>query len=236
MDSINAIKGYGKVNPIEDETSPSYPKKTTQKRGFTIAISLILISTLVIGTIIVALTHNKSTTQPPPDPIKTVCSVTQNPNSCFTSISSLKASPPQNDPELIFALSLQLAVNELTNLSSLPKTLISKSNDPGTESALRDCANLFDDALSQLNNSVALVVVGSGKEILTDEKIGDLKTWISGAMTDEETCLDGLEEMGSAVTNEVREKMNKSKEYMSNSLAILANINLLLVKFGIPMH
>jgi len=90
--------------------------------------------------------------------------------------------------------------------------------------------------VSRLGDSVRAVEVGAGERVLDEGKIGDLMTWISGAMTYQETCLDGLEEMGSTVLGEVRVKVQKSKEYLSNSLAILANMQSLLQKFHLTMH
>ena len=75
--------------------------------------------------------------------------------------------------------------------------------------------------------------VGPKEKMLTEENVGDLKTWIRGAMTNLETCVDGLEEMGSTVLDEVKAKVQKSKEYLSNSLAILANIQTVLEKFHV---
>lgn len=121
-------------------------------------------------------------------------------------------------------------------MSVLPKALISKSNEANTVSALRDCASLFDDAVSQLNNSVASVGGGPKKEVLTEAKIADVNSWISAAMTDQDTCLEGLEEMESSVLDEVKSKVQMSKECMSNSLAILANMHSLLDKFGQTQH
>ena len=97
--------------------------------------------------------------------------------------------------------------------------------------------NLFDDALSRLNDSVSAMKVGSGKElVLTKEKISDIQTWISAAMTDQDTCNDGLEEMGSTVADKVKSQVQSCKESISNSLAIVANMQNLLQKFGLTMH
>lgn len=222
MESLNIIHGYGKVNPIEEHHT--IRPIQTQNPRITIAISLILLLSIIIGSLLGALIH-ESTTEPPDSPsvsIRSVCSVTQHPDSCFTSISSLKTNP-QNDPQLIFSLSLQLGANELANLS--------RSHYSRTDSALRDCDELFDDAQSQLNNSVVSMRLG-----LTEERIGDMNAWISAGMTDLETCLDRLEEMGSMALDEMRVKVQRPKEYMSNSQAILANIHQLHAKFDLKIH
>ena len=79
-------------------------------------------------------------------------------------------------------------------------------------------------------------VCSGGEKVLTETKIGDLQMWISAAMTDQEMCLDGLEEIGSTALDEVKTKMKKSQKYTSNCLAILANIHTLLCNFNMSLH
>ncbi|KAH7550323.1 hypothetical protein JRO89_XS13G0171300 [Xanthoceras sorbifolium] len=254
MDSINIIKGYNKVDQTHEKQPPipSQPHKSsttvTKKRPSTAAtVATILFLIVLTGLMLAALIH-ESTTEPPEsssfssnsaESIKTVCGVTQYPDSCFTSISSLNSSisssdnnPNKPDPETIFKLSLRVSIDELANVSSLFKSL----NDLHSEAALRDCTSQFEDALGRVKDSLSEMEVGPGEKILTERKVNDIQTWISGAMTDQGTCLDGLEEMGSAALDEVKAKLKKSKEFLSNSLAIIAKIHTLLDKFGLPMH
>ncbi|KAI3672424.1 hypothetical protein L6452_38512 [Arctium lappa] len=249
-ESINFVNGYGKVNPSDDETTslPAQSPPSNRRKSIAVIVSLLFFVAIVAATIGATVVHHRrskpsesqSSSVKTTDSIKAVCAVTPHPESCFTEISSIDSDNNAVDPEIIFNLTLRLAVNELSNISSLPKTLISRSNDLRTGSALRDCATLFDDALSQLRQSVESMRVGTpaGEEkvVLTEGKLGDLKTWISAAMTDQETCVDGLEEMGSTAVDEVKMRVQRSNEYMSNSLAILANIETLLDKFGLHLH
>ncbi|KAK1435803.1 hypothetical protein QVD17_01572 [Tagetes erecta] len=239
-ESVNFVNGYNKVEPNDDESSVIPCQSPSPKRRRTVAAIITLtLFAIIIGAIISAALVHRSHTNPPESKqsstiksiksIKAVCAVTQHPESCFTDISSIN-SGRFVDPEMIFNLTVQLATNELTNISSLPKTLISKSNDLRTGTALRDCASLFDDALSQMSRSVESMTV------LTEEKMADLKTWISAAMTDLETCVDGLEEMGSTDVDEVKMKMQRSIELMSDCLAILANLDAILDRFGLHLH
>lgn len=102
------------------------------------------------------------------------------------------------------------------------------NSDPAT----RDCVGQLEDALSRLNDSVSAM----GEKALSQAKVNDIQTWISSAVTDQETCLDGLEEMGSTAVDKVKSKMKRSMEYTSNSLAIVANFKAILDKFHIPLH
>ncbi|KAM1340352.1 pectinesterase 1-like [Malus sylvestris] len=237
MESINHLKGYGKVNP-ETLENPEPPKP--QKRiSSAVAISAVICLTLVITLAIAALIHESTTessdeSQPQSlsnsaeSTIKTVCNVTRYPDSCFRSISALNRSP-NPDPEAIFKLSLEISAAEISRLLALFKTV---NSDPATQ----DCVSQLEEAISRVNDSASAMRVDPGEKALTGDKVKDIQTWISSAVTDQETCLDGLEEMGSTAVEAVKSEMNKSKEYSSNSLAIVANFKGILDKFNIPLH
>ncbi|KAL8457409.1 hypothetical protein ACS0TY_035315 [Phlomoides rotata] len=234
MESSNFFKGYDKVNPSEHHRISQQ-----NRRRRIIAISLAVFVTLFIGSLVAALVHRSATESEESESessqlasnsaesLKTVCAVTRYPDSCFSSISPLN-SPPSNNPFHFFNLSLHASINEVSSL----KNLLTESK---AEPAMKDCAELFDDAASQLGRSAESICAGRGEKVLTEMKISDLQTWISAAMTDQETCLDGLAEMGSTALIGSKMKVQKSQEYMSNTLAILNNIKSLLKKFGLTM-
>ncbi|KAF6139865.1 hypothetical protein GIB67_009712 [Kingdonia uniflora] len=236
MDSINSFKGYGKVSEEEERAF----RLKTRKRYTVIAVSAILLISLVIGVIVGTLIHkNKnesSSNQPSTSPvqsIKAVCSVTLYPDSCFASLSELKMTNQTTtmDPKSLFKFSMQVAVKELTKLTALPDTLIASVKDDAVKAALVDCKTLFDDAIDELNLSISS---------MGDFKIEDLRTMLSSAVTDQETCLDGLDETTSANTSyilsEMRSAMKNSSEFTSNSLAIVAKIFTILDDFNLPIH
>ncbi|XP_071703256.1 pectinesterase 1-like [Rutidosis leptorrhynchoides] len=245
-ESVNFVNGYGKIDPTDDEITPVPFESPAPKRRRTVAVIVtLLLFAVIIGSILTAGVVNTPNSKPSDSnsksiksskSIKAVCAVTQHPDSCFTDVSTID-SGNFIDPEMIFNLTLQLAVTELVNISSLPKTLISQSTDLRSGSALRDCVSLFDDAVSQLSQSIDAMSGGEKKKpLLTKEKLADLNTWISAAMTDQETCVDGLEEMRSTAVDEVKMKIKKSSDYMSNSLAILDNLEKILAEFGRHLH
>ncbi|EYU35849.1 hypothetical protein ABFS82_09G037500 [Erythranthe guttata] len=238
MDSINVFKGYGKVSL--EQPNPPPPNHLHRRRRFIVA-SLAVFLTLAIGSLIAVLICESATESDKPEPssqlasnsaasLKIVCAVTRYPETCFSAISPLN-SPPSNSPLRFFNLSLHAGAAQVSSLISL-------ANETKAEAAVKDCAELFDDAASQLARSAESISVGSsssGEKVLTEMRISDLQTWISAAMTDQETCVDGLEEMGSTAVDEFKVRVQKSQEYMSNSLAILNNIHSLFAKFGLTM-
>ncbi|XP_004137577.1 pectinesterase 3 [Cucumis sativus] len=252
MDQINALKGYGKLTHLNldlEHQIPPPPSKPNSKfptnhnfsllLRFAAAISALLLTALIISLIVGVYIHNstpdnKSSSNNAAHTISIVCNVTRYPNSCFTSIFSLNSSP-QPDPELILNLSLQVSLNELSNMSRWLKS-VGGEGDGGAAAALKDCQSQIEDAISQVNDSVAEMRGGSGEKTLTESKIGNIQTWMSSAMTNEESCLEGVEEMDATSFEEVKRRMKKSIEYVSNSLAIVANIHVILDKFNMPLH
>lgn len=247
MDPVKAFKGYGKVedqSDVENQTASRSNFNQKQKKPFkiTAAIIGILLLSLTVGLFIQALSHESSSEEElehreSPSSlasIKAVCNFTRFPDSCFASIASAPLEIKFNtvncsDPVAIFKLSLLASINELSKLSAFLKTQASNSN--GAD-AVRDCVSQNQDSLNQLNDSVSVLLdVGPAGKGFTDKKINDIQTWISAALTYEDTCLDGLEESGSSVFGAVKSKMQKSKEYISNSLAIVANMNTILNMF-----
>lgn len=240
MDTIKSFKGYGKVDPQEEQAF----RRKTRKRLFILIISSIILVAVIIAAVTGTLIHrrNNSTSaavpsSTPTSAIKAVCSVTQYPDSCFSTIQSLDTSHSVTDPEDIFNLSLHVALNEISKISSFPRSIISKTNDAKTKAALEVCQTMIDDSMDRLNESISSMDVNQGEKILSVKKIGDLKTWLSASLTDHETCLDALQEANSTVVlNEVTNIIQNSTKFASNSLAIVAKILGLLGDFNLPVH
>ncbi|KAK7281714.1 hypothetical protein RIF29_09945 [Crotalaria pallida] len=241
MDSLKMFKGYGKVvednnNHLEDQQQqqqkPPHHKFSKSLIIATVSIFAILFLILTLATQIHH-TNNTHTDSPnsattPSSIIKAICNVTRYPDSCISSISSSPFSQPPTDPEAILNISLRVSLKELTNLSSSLNTFM---DDQGP--AFADCKDQINDAVSQLNDSVSALSDG---KVLSEGKIRDIQTWVSAAATDQQTCLDGLEEMGSSVVDQVKRKLQRSSEYISNSLAIVAHMRILLDQFNVPLH
>ncbi|XP_030464038.2 pectinesterase 3-like [Syzygium oleosum] len=246
MDSMKSFKGYGKVDEAEEQAF----RKRTRRRLLILAASAALLLAVVAAAVAGALVHRRSgsghddggSAAPAPEltpaaTLKAVCSVTQYPDSCFSSISAAETANV-TDPEQLFKLSLAVAMGELQKLPGYADRLASKvdAGDARDRAALAVCAGVFGDAVDRLNDSIASLEVGAGDSILSSAKINDMKTWLSAAITDQETCLDSLQEINSTLIDDVRAAMENSTEFVSNSLAIVTRIISLLADFKIPIH
>ena len=183
MDSINFIKGYGKVQDLELQHQSPNPNTNTQKKPLVTAISIlaILFLSLTLGAMFGVLVH-MATSDPLDLPslsssnsvehdtnsvIKAVCNVTRYPDSCFSSITSSCSSPQKfTDPEAIFKLSLRVAIAELSNFKN---TMISNSNQGA---AFANCQSQIKDTVSRLNDPMVEMEVRDRGERVRNERQG----------------------------------------------------------------
>ncbi|RDX95900.1 Pectinesterase 3, partial [Mucuna pruriens] len=221
MDSLKMFKGYGKVEHDQQHLEAQQHPNSKSSKPFIVTISIfaILFLTFTLSIAIASLIrHTNAESQQllnSAESIRLVCNVTRFPNACLAAIPpSLNAT----DPEAILILSLRASLHALSTFASSLRT----ANGPRS---LADCRDQMDDALSRLNDSLSVAAS------LTDAKVADVQTWVSAALTYQQTCLDGLEEAGDvAAAEETKKLMKTSNEYISNSLAIVANIRNLLGK------
>ncbi|CAK9179822.1 unnamed protein product [Ilex paraguariensis] len=241
MDTIKSFKGYGKVNEIEEQGF----RRNTRKRLIILIVSSVILVAVIIGAVVGTVLHKRnrngsdevpSTPTSPAAALKAVCSQTQYPESCFNSIKTVETSDSTTDPEEFFKISLQVVLNSLSELSTLSEEWVNKTNDAKLKAAFDVCQTAFDDAVDRLSDSISYMNVSDGQKILSVAKINDLKTWLSTTITDQQTCLDALEEVNSTLPEEWKGPMNNSTEFASNSLAIVAKILGILSDFNIPIH
>ncbi|KAL0341786.1 UNVERIFIED_CONTAM: Alanine aminotransferase 2, mitochondrial [Sesamum calycinum] len=237
MDTINSFKGYGKVDDLEQAAFRS----RIRKRIIILAISSLLLIALIIGVVAGTVVHNNnksdsadvpSTQTSPPAALKSICSVTQYPDSCYSSLGSSNSS----DPEKIFQFSLSVVMGALEKVSTFPDEFMNKTDDPFVKEALSVCGTVLNDAVDSLNDSISAMNVGGGEKLLSVPRISDLQTWLSTVVTDQETCFDALEEVNATFVEEIKLLMKNSTEFASNSLAIVSKLLGFLGDFKIPIH
>ncbi|XP_038877946.1 pectinesterase 3 [Benincasa hispida] len=242
MDTVKSFKGYGKVDELEQQAF----RQKTRRRLIILLVSIVLLIALVIAAVVGIVIHKRNsssssaTSSPPPTELtplaslKTLCSVTQYPSSCQSSLENSNTT----DPVFLFKLSLRVATDSLSKLSDYTSNLNSNTEDPKLKAAIEICRSVFEDAIDTLNDTVSSMEVDRHNEkFLSPSRIDDLKTWLSTTITDQETCLDALRDLNqTTVLQNLQTAMANSTEFTSNSLAIVTKILRLLADFDIPIH
>ncbi|KAK4345195.1 hypothetical protein RND71_035371 [Anisodus tanguticus] len=102
--------------------------------------------------------------------------------------------------------------------------------DPRTRMALENCEELADCAIYDLNRSYKKFGVFDMHHM--GHWITDMQIWLSGAVTYQETCLDGFEDTSGDAGNRMRMALNASMKLTSNALAMITKLSSLFPSHG----
>ncbi|KAI3733813.1 hypothetical protein L6452_13269 [Arctium lappa] len=157
------------------------------------------------------------------DYIRTSCESTRYPQTCFNSLSGYSATI-RHDPGRLAQVAIHVALCNATHMSNYVSN-ISRRADAGntTESAaLNDCSSVFGDAVDEIQQSqMEMRRLGWTGESVKFQ-LSNVQTWMSAALTNEETCTDGFEEVADgAVKADVCDRVVAVKEVTSNALALV---------------
>lgn len=182
------------------------------------------ISLLVVLLVVVALVTEPCLGSPSGETsmefIKTSCAATSYPTLCYTSLST-HASVIQKSPKLLAHTALSVALSRAKTTSAsmvqLSKTHGLKPREVG---AMQDCVEEMGESVEQMQRSLS--EMGSFREADFRMMISDVQTWVSAALTDEDTCTEGFsEKMNGKVETAVRENIFKIVQLTSNALALI---------------
>lgn len=161
--------------------------------------------------------------------VKAICQPTDYKETCEGSLSSAgNTSNPKDLIKLAFNVTVQ-NIREAMKNSSLLKEL---AKDPRTEDAFGLCHELLEDSIDDLKRSFDKL---RGFELSSLDEFGaDLKTWLSGAITYQQTCLDAFENTTGDLAQKMQELLRRSGELSSNALAMVTELNKIIKTIEIP--
>ncbi|XP_010264393.1 PREDICTED: 21 kDa protein-like [Nelumbo nucifera] len=165
-------------------------------------------------------TSNPNTT----DFIRTSCGVTTYPQLCYTSLSSF-ASSIQANPRKLAQTALNISITSAQSTSVLVSKLSQRRDLKTWEAAtVKDCVDQIEDSIDELKQSLEQLQKLEGPGI--DFKMSNIKTWLSAALSNDETCMDGID--GKDINEEVNSTIKKSilnvAKLTSNALAIINHL------------
>ncbi|KAL5568372.1 hypothetical protein UlMin_024947 [Ulmus minor] len=167
--------------------------------------------------------HNAKSATTTTDFIKSSCSSARYPNLCVSSLSSY-ASKIQQSPHKMAQAALAVSHSNSQSLkvfvSNLNKSKGLKKIEYG---ALKDCLEVIDDCKDQISQSIQeLKLIGEKKGKDFSFHLSNVQTWVSSAITDLNTCLDGFEEkaMEGKVKTSITPKVTNVLQLTSNALAL----------------
>ncbi|TQE08723.1 hypothetical protein C1H46_005707 [Malus baccata] len=182
--------------------SESGKKLSTNKKNKKLFISLFA-TILLVGAVIGIVTGVKSSKNNSDDEtieashaiVKSSCSSTLYPDLCFSTLAlHPEASKKVSSQKDVIELSLNITTTAVQNIFFTVEKLLKSRKKKLTKrekGALHDCLETIDETLDELHEAVEDLHEYPNKKTLV-QHADDLKTLISSAITNQETCLNGF--------------------------------------------
>lgn len=165
---------------------------------------------IIILSLLFLLHHSPTILGYSPQEVKSWCSQTPNPQPCEYFLSTNLYNTPIKQNSDFFKLSTKLALDRAIHAHTDLVPVGPKCRSPKEKAAWADCLELYEFTVSRLNKTY---------EPTSKCTQDDLQTWLSTALTNLETCLAGLLEMG--VSEHLLPYVsNNVSKLISNTLAL----------------
>ncbi|TXG70728.1 hypothetical protein EZV62_005663 [Acer yangbiense] len=186
---------------------------------------LLLVSVLYISAVLVT-AANKPTAAAVSDAsfIKTSCTSTTYPAICVRSLSAYASNIKQSSRQLALT-ALSVSQTRAESCKSFVTKLGKFKNLKSRErKAIKDCLDEVSDTVDRLSKSVQeLKQSGQSKGSDFEWHMSNVETWVSAALTDENTCSDGFagKTFDGKVKASVRAQIVSVAQYISNALSLV---------------
>ncbi|MQM10724.1 hypothetical protein Taro_043620 [Colocasia esculenta] len=179
--------------------------------------------------------------------IRRSCSSTLYPSLCYTSLSPYAGTIAQDPTRLALVatnVSLARVRSASSHVSSLRRASVDRRVENRTVNALKDCEESLGDAADLTGHAageLGSLATAQGPEVAW--LVNNAQTWMSAALTNEDTCVDGFAEVPPSATasgedlvaapappglpsleEDVCGRVRQAKQYTSNALALVNSL------------
>ncbi|KNA17074.1 hypothetical protein SOVF_081810 [Spinacia oleracea] len=235
-------QNYGRLNlgPPATTTELKPPPNPKPRRLLLLLAGALLIIATACGIPLAVRslqkTHNPSQGLPPTRVIREACGLTRFPELCQTSLSNFPGAVSARDPREVAHISVKMTLQKFGVALWESSEIRNWPMDTWSRSAYDDCLELLDDSVDLLARSLLSVTktASSSSPAADEESVSDednkaqggsqqdVVTWLSGAMTNQDTCTEGFNNVGGTIKNQMVQSLQDLSKLVSNSLAIYA--------------
>ncbi|XP_077251301.1 plant invertase/pectin methylesterase inhibitor superfamily [Tasmannia lanceolata] len=239
--------GYGRLGcsestatgpepPLPDQLPAQFqpsrsPKSKRKLLIFLTLVSIVLLSGSAISAVLLVRSRARGTvgSEPiltkPTQAISRTCSRTRYPSLCVDSLLQFPGALKAGERDLVH-ISVNMTLHHVGQALDGASAISNVAMMPRIKAAYDDCLELLDDSVDQLSQSLLSVTPGGGGGGGHVGSPEDVMTWLSAALTNQDTCAEGLADVSEGFVKEQMVKQLKDlAELVSNCLAIFAVAN-----------
>ncbi|KAL6274351.1 hypothetical protein ACE6H2_025043 [Prunus campanulata] len=155
--------------------------------------------------------------------VRSSCSHASYPNLCIHSLSTYAG--PANTPRDLAQAAVTVSLSRAHRVSSYLAQL--SNSDQGTtkreRSALSACIDLMSESVDELTRTLDELKHLHAETFLF--QMSNAQTWVSAALTDDDTCLDGFAELDVKVKADMKRKITNAARVTSNALYLINRLD-----------
>ncbi|KAF3432822.1 hypothetical protein FNV43_RR23924 [Rhamnella rubrinervis] len=234
--------GYGKLGPSDpggtsrqlnqSEEGTSYVPPRTRSRKKLILLSIVAIVLIVASAISAVFLIGVRTKasgsggsvlhRKPTQAISRTCSKTRFPSLCVSTLLDFPGSLKASEQDLVH-ISFNMTLQHISKALYFTSGISYLQMDPHVRTAYEDCVELLEDSMEALSLALNSIVPSDGTASqLNEGSIQDIMTWLSAALTNQDTCTEGFSDLSGNVKDQMAERLKDLSELLSNCLAIFA--------------
>ncbi|KAH7657859.1 Pectinesterase protein [Dioscorea alata] len=224
---------YGRLDP-SDPPAPTPPQsKPNQTRLFKfllVAISALIflsVSATLIGVLVRTKANhtnpNSNLNRAPTQAISRTCELTRYPTLCVSSLLDFPGALQAGERDLVH-ITLNMTFQRVAHALYGASAIAGTNMDALSRAAYDDCMELLDASFDQLSQSLHVVSPTAAAPRLRGASDEDVLTWLSAALTNQDTCNEGLDVVTnkSYVKDQMQGYLRDVAELVSNCLAIFS--------------
>ncbi|KAK7269384.1 hypothetical protein RIF29_22110 [Crotalaria pallida] len=152
--------------------------------------------------------------------VKTLCHPTDYKQECEQGL--MPAAGNTTDPKELIKIAFNVTISVIGEKLKQTEFLHELEKEPRAKMALETCKQLMDlsiDEFVRSNDKISEFNLAN-----VDDILANLKVWLSGSITYQDTCLDGFENTTSDAGKKMKDMLTTSMRMSSNALAIITEM------------
>ncbi|KAB1205069.1 putative pectinesterase/pectinesterase inhibitor 61 [Morella rubra] len=213
------------LNPVADTLPAPPPNKKKKLILLTLLTITLLVASAVSAALFVVLRNRSSVNESaihrkPTQAISRACSKTLYPALCVDSLLDFPGSLTASEHDLVH-ISFNMTLQHLSKALYFSSGISYLQMDPHVRYAYEDCLELLDDSVDALSRSLVSLAPSAATSTASSH---DVITWLSAALTNQDTCLEGFAALSGSVKDQMGQRLKDLSELVSNCLAIFSGI------------
>lgn len=230
---VSPQMAYGKLGSSQPPQPDEQSTPSSRRRRRFILIGLLAALFLVASAASIAVlarsrarSKGPSLTGPrPSEAISRTCRLTRYPELCVSSLLDFPGAVDAKERDLVH-ISVNVTLRRVGRAVYGASAIVGVSMDTHARAAYEDCMELLDSSMDQLSRSLSIIqpsLTSSQDQPKGASDDEDVLTWLSAALTNHDTCSEGLDGVADGyVKEQMQSHLKDLTELASNCLAIFA--------------